>query len=123
MIGDRLRGLQRTWRTSRGGSRARPRRGRPPWLVEGLEGRLLLSGSPTIYTVNSTGNSTTGTGDSGTLPYVIGLADANTNTAGSEIQFDLTAFASPQTITLSGTPVLSETDRPEMNGLAASPGV
>ena len=103
MIGDRLRGLQRTWRISRGGSRARPRRGRRPRLVEGLEDRLLLSGGPTIYTVNSTGNGTTGTGDSGTLPYVIGLADANANTAGSEIQFAKTVFGSAQTITLSQT--------------------
>jgi hypothetical protein len=89
--------------------------------MEALESRLLLSGSPTIFTVNSTGNGTTGTGDSGTLPYVIGLANANTNTAGSEIQFDPTVFATPQTITLASTLVLSETAGPEMiDGLGAS---
>jgi hypothetical protein len=114
MVGHPLRGLKRTQRKSRTGSLARPRRGRRPWLVEGLEDRLLLSGSPTIYTVNSTGNSTTGTGDSGTLPYVIGQANANTNTAGSEIQFDPTVFASPQTITLASTLELSKTAGPEV---------
>ena len=111
MVGHRLRGLERKLRKSRGGSLARPRRGRQPWIVEGLEDRLLLSGSPTIYTVNSTGNGTTGTGDSGTLPYVISQANSNANTAGSEIQFDPTVFASAQTITLASTLVLSETSR------------
>ena len=109
MVGHLLRGLKRTRRTSRRGSFTRPRRGRQPRLVEALEDRLLLSGSPTIFTVNSTDNGTTGTGDSGTLPYAIGLANANTNTAGSEIQFDPTVFATPQTITLASTLVLSET--------------
>ena len=84
------------------------------WVLEALEDRLLLSGNPTIYTVNSTGNGTTGTGKSGTLPYVIGQANANTNTAGSEIEFDPTVFASPQTITLASTLVLSETAGPEV---------
>ena len=48
------------------------------------------------------------------LPYVIGQADANTNTAGSEIEFDLPVFASPRTITLAGTLVLSEAAGPEV---------
>lgn len=78
-------------------------------MLEGLENRLLLSSSPTIYTVNSTLNGSTGTGDSGTLPYVIGLANTNPNTAGSLIQFDPTVFATPQTIALSSTLTLSET--------------
>ena len=95
-------------------ARVRARRSRRRWVLEGLEDRLLLSGSPTIYTVNSTGNGTTGTGDSGTLPYVIGQANANTNTAGSEIQFDPTVFGSPQTITLASTLALSETAGPEV---------
>ena len=99
---------------SRSNARASARRNRRLWMLEGLEDRLLLSGSPTIFTVNSTGNGTTGTGDSGTLPYVIGLANANTNTAGSEIEFDPTVFASPQTITLASTLVLSETAGPEV---------
>lgn len=73
------------------------------------------SSSPTIYTVNSTGGGSSGSGDSGTLPYVIGQANTNTNTAGSEIQFDKTVFESPQTITLtSSTLVLSETAGPEV---------
>ncbi len=83
-------------------------------MLEGLENRLLLSSSPTIYTVNSTGNDITGSGNSGTLPYVIGLANNDPNTAGSKIQFDKTVFASPQTITLSSTLVLSETAGPEV---------
>ena len=48
-----------------------------------LEPRVVLS--PTIYTVNSTGSGTSGSGTSGTLPYVISLANANTNPDGSEI--------------------------------------
>jgi hypothetical protein len=95
-------------------ARVRARRSRRLWVLEGLEDRVLLSGSPTIYTVNSTGNGTTGTGDSGTLPYVVGQANANTNTAGSEIEFDSTVFGSPQSITLAGTLVLSETDGSEV---------
>ncbi len=114
MVGHPLRGLKRTLRNSRGALHARRRTAKQPWFVESLEDRLLLSGNPTIFTVNSTGNSTTGTGDSGTLPYVIGQANANTNTAGSEIQFDPTVFASPQTITLASTLVLSETAGPEV---------
>ena len=101
-------------RKSRGPSLGRSRRGKQPWFLEGLEDRLLLSGGPTIYTVDSTGNGTTGTGHSGTLPYVVGQADANTNTAGSEIEFDPTVFASPQTIAPAGTLVLSEAAGPEV---------
>ena len=88
--------------------------GGSPGSLEGLEDRVLLSGGPTIYTVNSTGMARTGTGDSGTLPYVVGQADVNTNTAGSEIEFDPTVFGSPQTITLASTLVLSETAGPEV---------
>ncbi len=77
----------------------------------------------TIYTVNSTGNSTTGTGTSGTLPYVIALANANTSPDGSKIEFDPSVFSasSPQTIVLGATLVLSETDGPEViNGPGAA---
>jgi hypothetical protein len=114
MVGHPLRGLKRTLRKSRGALHARRRRGKQPWFVESLEDRLLLAGSPTIYTVNSTDNGTTGTGDSGTLPYIIGQANANTNTAGSEIQFDSTVFKTAQTITLASTLTLSETAGPEV---------
>ncbi len=80
--------------------------------LEALESRVVLS--PTIYTVNSTGNGTAGAGASGTLPYVISLANADSNPDGSEIEFDPTVFSSAQTINLSGTLVLRETDGPEM---------
>ena len=91
-----------------------PRRHRLPQRpgLEALEPRIVLS--PTIYTVNSTGNGTAGAGASGTLPYVISLANADSNTDGSEIEFDPTVFSSAKTINLSGTLVLSETDGPEM---------
>ncbi len=92
--------------------RGRAGHGRRAWMLEGLEGRALLSA--TIYTVNSTGNGTTGTGDSGTLPYVISQANTNTNTAGSVIEFDPTVFSSSQTIILSSTLALSETAGPEV---------
>ena len=70
--------------------------------------------SPTIFTVNSTGSGTSGSGTSGTLPYVISQANTNTNTDGSEIEFDPSVFSSPQTITLGATLVLSETTGPEV---------
>jgi hypothetical protein len=91
-----------------------PRRRRRLWVPEGLEGRFLLSSGPTIYTVTTPGGDISGSGNSGTLPYVIGLANANPNTAGSMIQFDPTVKASSQTITLSSTLVLSETAGPEV---------
>ena len=91
-------------------SRARRRAALRPRL-EGLEDRALLSAS--IYTVNSTGNGTSGSGNSGTLPYVIGLANNDFNPAGSEIQFDPTVFSSPQTITLTKTLSLLEKPGPE----------
>jgi len=83
-------------------------------VIEGLEDRLLLSGSPTIYTVNSTGNGSTGTGTSGTLPYVISQANIDPNTAGTEIQFIPTVFGSPQTITPTSTLALNATAGPEV---------
>ncbi len=83
-------------------TRCHPRRKAGPTSLqprlELLERRVVLS--PTIFTVNSTGSGTSGSGTSGTLPYVISLANANSNTAGSEIVFDPTVFSSPQTITL-----------------------
>ncbi len=114
MVGDHVRGVDTKSRTSRARATAGARCRKRAWLLEGLEDRLLLSGSPTIYTVNSTDGGVSGSGDSGTLPYVIGLANADSNTAGSEIQFDPTVFASPQTITLSSTLELSETAGPEV---------
>ncbi len=104
--------------------RGRSRRGRsrcPSLGLETLEGRILLSGNPTIYTVNSVGNSAAGSGTSGTLPYVIGQADADANPAGSLIEFDPTVFSAPQTITLAGTLELTEAAGPEViNGPSAN---
>ena len=82
MLGHHRRGSGLTAGISWGGCRGRPRRGRRLWLLDGLEDRLLLSGNPTIYTVNSTDGGSSGSGDSGTLPYVIALADADPNPAG-----------------------------------------
>ncbi len=66
----------------------------------------VTAGNPaTVYTVNSTGSCASGTGTSGTLPYVIGQANLNPNLAGSVIQFAPTIFSAsnPQTITLTNT--------------------
>ena len=73
-----------------------------------------VSNVPTIFTVNLTSSSGAGSGNAGDLVYVIGLANANSNPGGSEIEFDPTVFSSPQTITLSSTLVLSETAGPEV---------
>ena len=78
--------------------------------LELLESRVVLS--PTIFTVDSTGSGASGSGTSGTLPYIISQANANTNTDGSEIEFDSSVFSSPQTITLGATLALSETTGP-----------
>ena len=94
--------------SSRGVTAARRR-----WIsvLEGLEARILLSGSPTIYTVDLTSDNGTGSGTTGDLLYCISQANANTSTAGSEIQFDPTVFnsAAPKTITLANALVLDET--------------
>ena len=50
----------------------------------------------------------------GSLPYVVAEANANNNSAGSEITFDSSVFNTPQTIDLAGTLVLSETAGPEV---------
>jgi fibronectin-binding autotransporter adhesin len=73
-------------------------------------GAYELSGSvstPTVYTVNLTSASGAGVGTAGDLAFVIGQADANSNPAGSVINFDPTVFATKQTIVLSGTLMLS----------------
>ncbi len=87
---------------------------RRAWLPESLEGRVLLSGNPTVYTVDLTSTNGTGTGTTGDLVYVLGQANANTNTAGSLIEFDLSVFSSSKTITLTGPLTLSETAGPEV---------
>ena len=70
-----------------------------------------VSSGPTIYTVNSTGNTGSGSGYSGDLVYVINQANANTNPEGSLIKF---SFTTPQTITLTSTLELSEVSGPEV---------
>ena len=65
----------------------------------------------TYYTVTDTSNSAS---DTGSLPYAIAQANANTNTHGSVIEFDPTVFATLQTIGLASTLQLSETAGPEV---------
>jgi len=86
-----------------------------------LEERVLLSGNPTYYTVNLTSDSgassgtdaTTGT-PSGDLLWAVTQANANSNLAGSVIEFDPTVFATSQIITLTSTLVLSGSAGPEV---------
>ena len=108
---DRQQSRSQAGETRRSWLRRRRRLPHRPGL-EALEPRVVLS--PTIYTVNSTGNGTGGSGTSGTLPYVISQANADSNPDGSEISFDPTVFSTPQTIDLDATLVLSETSGPEV---------
>ena len=70
--------------------------------------------SANIWTVNSLGDSGTGSGFSGDLLYCITQANANPNPLGSVIEFDPAVFGSAQTIALSSTLELSETAGPEV---------
>ena len=117
----RLRSLGTRSKVASGEARGRRRRQR--WVLEGLEHRTLLSGSPTIYTVDLKTDTGTGSDNTGDLLYCITQANANTNTAGSEIEFDPTVFqvATQQSITLSATLDLWETAGPEvLDGPGAS---
>ncbi len=67
------------------------------WLVECLEDRVLLSGNPTVYTVTDADENDSST-DPGSLRYAINQADAETNPAGSLIQFDPAVFSTPQSL-------------------------
>lgn len=98
-----------------------PRRVRRKWSVrpvmEPVERRLLLSAVD--LTVDSTGGGASGMGTSGTLPYVLSLANANAITYAKsyndiEIGFDPVIFSSssPQTISLDAPLTLSETTLP-----------
>src|SRR6516225_9619873 len=80
--------------------------------LELLERRLV----PVTYTVTGTGDTGTGSGLTGDLRYCVGQADAN---AGSTIQFDAAAFATPQTITLGGTELPVITANMTITGPAA----
>ncbi len=115
-----LRGLEMRARAAR--RRSHVRHGNRLWALEGLEDRVLLSGT-TIFTVDLTSANGTGSGTTGDLRYCVSQANANPNTAGSEIQFDPTVFnpATPKTITLSSTLELTETAGPEtIDGPGAS---
>jgi len=115
MIRHRMHDLRKWSQAAPRGERARRRRSH--CLLEGLEDRILLSGTPTMYMVDLTSDTGTKTStDAGDLLYCITQANANPNTAGSEIQFDPTVFtaATPRTITLSSTLELKETAGPEV---------
>ena len=110
---------QKTHRSPRTSSPVHRRAFRP--VLSWLEGRTLLSGNPTYFTVNLTSDSGTSSGadattgyPSGDLLWAITQANSNMNPAGSVIDFDPTVFATPQTITLSGTLELSEPAGPEV---------
>ena len=112
-----LRIFPRNGSGTRARQNSRARRSRRLSVLEGLEGRVLLSGNPTYYTVNLTSDTGASSGidsfptagtPSGDLSYCIGLANANTSSAGSVIDFDPTVFATSQTLTLSSTLDLSE---------------
>ena len=79
----------RGWRGTVEGRPVQRRRARPTLMA--LEDRKLLS----TFTVTNTADSGTGS-----LPYEIGLANANTGA--NTIDFAGTAFDTPQTITLTG---------------------
>ncbi|MGP0069832.1 MAG: beta strand repeat-containing protein [Isosphaeraceae bacterium] len=107
--------MRHTW-TSRAREQARARRRSPFWVLEGLEHRVLLT--PTTYMVTSTSNDPTVLGS---LPWAINQANnqgspgyAPANSDGSQIAFDLSVFDTPQTIALTSTLELSETDGPEV---------
>jgi hypothetical protein len=106
--------IQHAQRRLNPNSRASRRRNRAlrPWGHEGLEDRVLLAGGPTVYTVNLLSDAGTGTGNSGDIAYVITRVNANTDPAGSLIQFDPTVFATSQTIPLTNTLELSVTAGP-----------
>jgi len=81
--------------TLRAANFARPLALRARLRLQSLEERAV----PATYTVNTTTDTASGTGTSGSLRYVIGLANGN---AGSDsIVFDASVFASATTITLS----------------------
>jgi hypothetical protein len=91
---------------------------------------VLLSGNPTYYTVDLTSDTGASSGTdnyrtantpSGDLLWAITQADnqgqpgyAPANSADSVIEFDPSVFGTAQTITISSTLVLNESDGPEM---------
>jgi hypothetical protein len=83
-------------------SPVRALRRRVAWSVDALEHRVLLSGTPTVYTVDALSDTGAGLGTTGDLLYAVRQADADTtNPDGSVIQFAPLLFNVPRTITLS----------------------
>ncbi len=80
--------------------------------IGAFEGTVTLN--PTVYIVDLTSDTGVGSGNTGDLLYCITQANANPNTAGSEIEFDPTVFATPQTIKLTSTLELNEPAGPEL---------
>ena len=76
----------------------------------------LVSSLVSDYTVNSTSGAISGSGSSGTLPYVVFLtnADANPSATHAEIDFDPAVFSTPQTIVLGTTLILAEMYGPDV---------
>ncbi len=96
----------------------RPAQRRPRFVsrMEGLEHRVMLSGTPTVYTiVNTDKNVVPVSSTSGSLAWAVSQANNNTNPAGSVIEFNPTTFSTPQTIIVLQTLVLNESaGGPEM---------
>ena len=116
-------GRARTNRTTSPAAQVRrgDRRGRRrhSLVLDRLEDRTLLS--PTVFTVNAITDTGAGSRTTGDLVYCIDQANANSNTDGSLIQFDLTVFSTPQTITLGSGLVLRNTaDQTTITGPGAS---
>ena len=84
--------------------------------IGAFERPVVLAG-PTVYIVDLTSDTGASTSaNEGDILYCVTQANANTNLAGSEIEFDPTVFSSatPQTIKLSSTLELSPPSGPEV---------
>ena len=122
MLGHHRHGLESTFGASRGGSPQPGATRQTALAARGPGGPAAALGRPHDLYRQFDRRTAPGSGNTGDLPYVIDQANANTNTAGSEIEFDPSVFDSPQTITLSSTLALSETDGPEViDGPGARP--
>ncbi len=111
MIRHWLSELKKSSQTTR---QSRARRRRQLCVLDALEERVLLSApTATVFMVTNTSNNPAVVGS---LPSEVKKADANTNTAGSVIEFDKNVFkaSTPRTITLASTLALTETNGPEV---------
>jgi titin len=112
---------------SRPTGRSKPRRGqirrRRP-LVEDLEGRRLMTGSPSVFNVTTVADynpSVAGGVVPGSLRWAITQADASTNPAGAVIDFQI-AGGGVQTLT-PGWALPTITGAVTINGATEAPGV